>query len=90
MGIEKIYVGTQPKEKILEQWIGDMNIGYNQVAYIGDDINDKVIMEKCGFSACPSDAVEKIKKISQVVLENSGGHCCVREFIEKYILGKLL
>ena len=42
-------------------------------------------MEKVGFSACPSDAIQECKNIVNYICKNKGGDCCVREFIDKII-----
>ena len=86
LGIQKVYVGREDKTMILKAWCSELNIDLNQVAYIGDDINDAKVMQKVGLSACPSDAVKSIKKLADVILSRKGGHACVREFIDEYIL----
>ncbi|HIP37380.1 MAG TPA: HAD-IIIA family hydrolase [Crocinitomix sp.] len=85
LGIQKVYVGREDKTKILKQWCEELKITLNQVAYIGDDVNDKAVMEVVGLSACPKNAVKSIKKIADVILTKNGGDACVREFIDEYI-----
>lgn len=85
LGIQNVYVGTESKLIILEQWLSDLKLTKEQVAFIGDDINDLEIMKSVGISACPRDAVESIKAISDIILANNGGQTCVREFIDKYL-----
>lgn len=85
LNVDMIYVGFENKEVILQKWINDLKITYDEVAYIGDDINDYNAMKLCGLKACPQDAVEKIKDISDIVLKNIGGRGCVREFIDIYL-----
>lgn len=84
--VDKFYIGREPKLSILRQWLADLNIEFKNVAYIGDDINDLEIIEKVGFSACPADAVPKVKEATDVVLFKTGGNGCVREFIDNYLL----
>lgn len=54
----------------------------SQVAYIGDDINDLKIIENIGFSACPSDAVEKVRMKVDYICKKKGGEGCVREIAD--------
>lgn len=68
-------------EKFLEQW----NVDTEEVAYIGDDLNDLSAMKECGFKACPQDSCTEIKEIADYVARSSGGHGAVREIVE-YIL----
>jgi len=85
LGIQKVAVGTRPKTEILEEWCAELEIPPHQVAYIGDDINDFEMMQTVGFSACPADAIDKIKNEAKVVLNRNGGAGCVREFVENYL-----
>jgi YrbI family 3-deoxy-D-manno-octulosonate 8-phosphate phosphatase len=85
LGLEKFYVGIDPKFDILQQWCSDMGIAMKDVAYIGDDINDRDIINSVGLTACPADAMNSIKGIVDVVLTRNGGYGCVREFIEEHL-----
>lgn len=55
---------------------------YEEIAYMGDDIIDIDCMQHCGIIACPNDAVEKVKCISDFVSDYNGGDGAVRQFIE--------
>lgn len=83
--IAHVYVGQEPKVDVLAQWCSELNITVDQVAFIGDDINDIEIMEKVGLSACPADAVNQVKSISKIILNKEGGKGCVREFLDEWI-----
>jgi len=81
--IQHFYLGREPKLQILETWCQKLNLSLEQVAIIGDDVNDLAIMELCGYAACPADAVNAVKKVVDCVLSKNGGQGCVREFIEE-------
>ena len=89
IGIEEIYQGVQNKLEKLDM-ITKLNYDYENFAYIGDDINDLLCMEKIkaagGVIGCPADAVKKIKEISDYVCIHNGGDGAVREFIEWILL----
>lgn len=53
-----------------------------EVAYIGDDLNDLYPMRLCGYIGCPSDAYDEIKEIADVISCKAGGHGAVRDFIQ--------
>ena len=59
-----------------------------QVAIIGDDVNDIPIMKQVGLAVCPSDAVNSVKSLSHIILAAKGGHGCIREFIDAYLLNE--
>lgn len=86
LGIQHCSVSRAPKMETLGVICDELNIGLENVAMIGDDINDLEVMRNIGFSACPKDAVNAIKSQVDVILENKGGQGCVRELIDLYIL----
>lgn len=86
LGIQQVYVGRDPKLQILNEWCKQLGIKLSEVAIIGDDINDLEVMRNIGFSACPADAVNEVKKQVDLILSLKGGKGCVREFIDSYLL----
>ncbi len=86
LGIDRVYSGKEPKIEVLSRWLLELNLSFEQVAYIGDDVNDLEVLEKVGFSACPHDAHFSLVKIVDVVLQRNGGQGCVREFIDRFLL----
>ncbi|MAS39074.1 MAG: 3-deoxy-D-manno-octulosonate 8-phosphate phosphatase [Flammeovirgaceae bacterium] len=85
LGISHCYVGNEPKDKILLEWIKKEKILIEEVAFIGDDINDMSIIDIVGFSACPIDASDLVKNNVSLILESKGGYGCVREFSDLYL-----
>lgn len=82
LGIQQVYQGIKNKIEQLNSIADDLS----QVAYIGDDINDLSCMipvkEAGGVVGCPTDAVERVKEISDFVALHNGGDGAVRDFIE--------
>lgn len=63
-----------------------LGITLDEVAYIGDDINCRELLEAVGVAACPADANAIIKNITSIkVMNRNGGEGCVREFCETII-----
>ena len=63
------------------------NILLSEVAYVGDDINCKELLQSVGLAACPLDATQEIKDVLNIiVLSKKGGDGAVREFAE-HVLG---
>ncbi|HKK40105.1 MAG TPA: HAD hydrolase family protein [Cryomorphaceae bacterium] len=85
LGIKNVYVGNTPKLEVLESWLYQKGIGFENVAYIGDDINDVPILEKVGLSAAPRDAVLQARQAADIVLQRGGGEGCIRELVEGYL-----
>ena len=86
LGVQKVYTDTWKKDEVLKNWCSELNIGFENIAYIGDDINDLPAIRKVGLSACPADAVSLVKEAVNVVLSKKGGEGCIREFVDKYIM----
>jgi len=58
-------------------------ISIKEVAYIGDDVNCFDLLSAVGLAACPSDALDAVKRIPNIIqLNTRGGEGCVREFVE--------
>lgn len=51
--------------------------------YVGDDLPDIPVLRACGIGACPSDAVEEVKSVSNYVSPFPGGRGCVRDVIQQ-------
>ncbi|MFT5778657.1 MAG: 3-deoxy-D-manno-octulosonate 8-phosphate phosphatase (KDO 8-P phosphatase) [Crocinitomicaceae bacterium] len=90
LGIQHCYVGREPKIKILQGICNKLKFSLDEVAMIGDDINDLEVMRKVGVSFCPKDAENVVKQQVDVVLTKDGGRGCVRELIDQYILNQPL
>lgn len=86
--IHRLHQNVKNKADFLEKYLEREQISPEQVAYIGDDVNDLYAMKLAGVSLCPSDAVQEIRQISHVVLEHPGGDGAVREAIERILKSK--
>ena len=74
--------GVANKKYALMDYCQKNDIQILEVAYVGNDINDKDAMEIIGFSFCPADAHESIKEISDHVLKRNGGDGVIRELFD--------
>lgn len=86
IGIDHVYVGTRRKIEVLNEWLNKLDILPEHVAYIGDDVSDLEIMEVVGFTACPADAVSKVREAVDVILPLKGGEGVVREWVDRYLI----
>jgi 3-deoxy-D-manno-octulosonate 8-phosphate phosphatase (KDO 8-P phosphatase) len=88
MNVFKVYSGLIKKEQILTKICKKYKINLDEVAYIGDDVNDVEILKKVGFSAVPYDSVFQVKKITDYICKSSGGKGCFREICDFILLSK--
>lgn len=83
--IDKVYLGVKDKLNEAKKLCAEMNISLDEVAFIGDDINDLELLTKVGLSAVPSNAPEYIKSKVHWVLNTKGGDGAFRAFVEKLV-----
>lgn len=86
LGIQYVYSGKEDKLEVLNRWMSELSLTLEEVAFIGDDVNDIEVLEKVGLSACPADAHFKVMAVVDVVLQRDGGRGCVREFIDRFLM----
>ena len=86
MDVKRVYVGQAPKLEVLATWCDELGIGFDEVAYVGDDINDLPVLEAVGLAACPADAMPRVIDACDVVLNKRGGEGCVRELLDLFFL----
>lgn len=80
--VDYLYLGVWDKDNKLMEICNSEHILPENVAFIGDDVNDSGIIGIAGFSACPNDAVQLIKDSVDLVLNTKGGQGAFREFAD--------
>ena len=74
--------GIENKKDVLINYCKKNDINLKNIAYVGNDINDKEAMKIVGYSFCPVDAHGSIKKISNHILDTKGGNGVIRELLD--------
>ena len=83
--------GINNKKEALINYCSKKNIKLADVCFVGNDINDKEVMEIVGTSICPSDAHKNVLDLSDIILNSKGGDGVVREIFDLIIIkGKRL
>jgi 3-deoxy-D-manno-octulosonate 8-phosphate phosphatase (KDO 8-P phosphatase) len=77
-----VYQGHIEKIPILEEILAQAKIDSSEVAYVGDDLTDVVIMRRVGLAIAPANARDEVKRAAHYVTCASGGDGAVREVIE--------
>ncbi|WP_246943867.1 KdsC family phosphatase [Bacillus pinisoli] len=88
--IEEVYQGIEDKLKVLDKIIEKYQLTYDNVAYIGDDVNDLDCMNVCYLKACPADAINEVIEVVDYVCNSNGGNGAVREYIDLIARHKIL
>ena len=82
LGINELHQGVSDKLKCLEEVVMKYQLTSDEIAYIGDDLNDIECMKYAGLSAAPNDAFIEAKNVCKYKCQHNGGRGAVREFIE--------
>lgn len=85
LGVAAVFMKVKDKSGILNNYLQEHNLSWNEVLYMGDDIPDLSVMKKAGLACCPSDAVQEIKEICAYISPLHGGYGCGRDVIEKVL-----
>jgi len=84
--IEHIFLKCREKSKALDSIMSKAGISEEEVLFIGDDIQDIPIIDRVGFSACPSNAINAVKEKSLYMCKKEGGAGAVREVIDLLLI----
>ena len=83
--IPYVFQNVKKKKEFLREFFRERQVGREEAAYIGDDLNDLGAMRLAGITACPRDAAEEVKKSCTLILKSRGGEGAVREFTERIL-----
>jgi 3-deoxy-D-manno-octulosonate 8-phosphate phosphatase (KDO 8-P phosphatase) len=82
LGLERVYQGVRHKSAVIDQMAAETGLARDEIAYIGDDLNDLPAFDRVGFRIAVGDAVEEIKGQADMITAKPGGRGAVREAIE--------
>jgi len=85
LGVREIHLGVDDKLPVFQGMMAGWGLPPEEIAYMGDDIPDLVVLQAAGLSCCPSDAAPEILRMCQYISPFSGGRGCVRDLIEKIL-----
>lgn len=77
-----VYQGHTEKIPIIDEILRQSGLAKEQVAYIGDDFTDIVVMRRVGLSVATANARAEVKSVAHYTTAAAGGHGAVREVIE--------
>ncbi len=87
--IDEVYQGVKNKLDIVKHLAEKNHVMLEEIAYVGDDINDIEVLEKVGFPCTVNNASADIKAKAKYVSKRNGGDGAVREIIDVIIGGSL-
>jgi len=80
--------GIVDKVTAVGEIINELGIGWNQVLFIGNDIQDLSLIRKAGFSAAPRDAAPEVRSEADYITKKKGGKGVVREVLQMMFQAK--
>ena len=85
MGVDELISGSRNKLEDIDRLCEKYGITRQQVAYIGDDLNDLEAINSVGLGCCTADAMSELKKKASYVTKCRGGEGAVREVADMII-----
>jgi 3-deoxy-D-manno-octulosonate 8-phosphate phosphatase (KDO 8-P phosphatase) len=79
---ELLQVPGPRKAAAFGELLARRGIGWDEVAFVGDDLADLPVLRRVGLPMAVANAVPEVKQIAAYVTRANGGHGAVREVIE--------
>lgn len=82
LGVDAYLYGIKRKTDAIQDFLAKHNLAFENIAYIGDEINDLGLLRQCGFSFAVADADKRVVEVADVLCRHQGGHGAFREAVE--------
>jgi 3-deoxy-D-manno-octulosonate 8-phosphate phosphatase (KDO 8-P phosphatase) len=82
LAVPEVHQAVDDKLAVLTTLAKRYGHSLEQVAYIGDDVNDLEALRAVGFSAAPADAMPSVLKAVDYICAKKGGEGAVREIAD--------
>ncbi len=86
--IDKYIFGTNKKLDAMKEFVTQENLSMEDIAFIGDELNDVKLLNACGLGVAVSDADKRAKESACIVCEKKGGQGAFREAVERLLVLK--
>jgi YrbI family 3-deoxy-D-manno-octulosonate 8-phosphate phosphatase len=83
--IDKYIFGTQHKVEVMQEFLASEGLTMENVAFIGDELNDVKLLKSSGLSFAVGDADHRAKDAADIVCVRYGGHSAFREAVERLL-----
>ncbi|HKS24520.1 MAG TPA: phenylphosphate carboxylase subunit delta [Thermoanaerobaculia bacterium] len=85
LGIEELHQGAANKLAECERIAKKLDIRFDQILYVGDDLPDLAPMLRAAISAAPADAAAEVRAAATWKLDARGGEGAFREAVERLL-----
>jgi len=83
--IDDVFCNATDKRRVIDELCGKHGLELEQLAFVGDDLNDLSAMECVGLACAVADAAEQVQAVAHFVTRRRGGDGAVREGCELLI-----
>ena len=83
--IDKYIFGTHQKVNAMNEFLVSEGLTMENIAFIGDEINDVKLLRACGLSFAVGDADKRAKDAADVICNHKGGDSAFREAVEQLL-----
>ena len=80
--VDKYIFGTHRKLEAMQEFVRQEELTLENIAFIGDELNDIKLLNACGFGIAVGDAALQAKDAACFVCEHAGGNGAFREAVE--------
>tara|TARA_Y100000022_G_scaffold31090_1_gene24412 strand:+ start:116 stop:652 length:537 start_codon:yes stop_codon:yes gene_type:complete len=85
LGINKIFAKVLKKKDFIKQYSKSNNLKKNEIAMVGDDLQDLAAINEVGVFFTTPNAVDLVKFNADYITKNLGGNGAVREICDLII-----
>jgi 3-deoxy-D-manno-octulosonate 8-phosphate phosphatase (KDO 8-P phosphatase) len=82
LAIAHVVQGCADKVASFEALRAELGVEAAACSFMGDDLPDLAVMQRCGFAVAVANAVEPVKQAAHYTTRASGGRGAVREFCD--------
>lgn len=84
LGVKHVLQGYKDKVEMIMPLLDKLMISFDQVAFVGNEILDIKLAQRCGLSIAVADSCDELIDVVDYVTDHDGGLGAVREVIELY------
>jgi 3-deoxy-D-manno-octulosonate 8-phosphate phosphatase (KDO 8-P phosphatase) len=88
MGVHEIHLGRRRKLEVYEEILGRQGLTDAEVCFVGDDLLDIPVLQRCGFPVTVPGGRSEVKAVCSLVTRSEAGRGAVRELIEHLLVAK--
>jgi 3-deoxy-D-manno-octulosonate 8-phosphate phosphatase (KDO 8-P phosphatase) len=82
LGIRRVFQGVDDKLSVFEKLLKKERLKPESAGFMGDELVDLPVLERCGFACAPREAPEAVRSRVHYVTEAPAGRGAVRELCD--------